>query len=630
MMKKRTLAWLVALIMMVSLVPTSIFADSGRDISSLAVDSIKVYNSTGETEKDTTSVWSTLRIKVAFSEDDENGNQKSNLDIQPGDQIKVTWTAPQGANLLGFNQSLTLYQDDDSSKAALATAVITEGGAVITFNDNASNLQHVKGTLTFTLQVKRVDTYTDTQDGTIQSGDVTKTISITPESAETPGVFGGKSGTYATDGSNLIKWTISFNRDRQSNLDGTVTVVDELPDTQTFYAFIAYENRASDGIWHTISHTIEEFNSVEGRSFTIEGNKITITVPASELNANGGQRGYITIKTLSTADPGAKVSNTVDMTWYEEGTTTPYTDSFTGNVDVPSASGSIEGVERGTIQINKVVKGSTDPIEGIHFLIYKVTSETDTTRQTGWYNGEDYVEIVTNSEGIASIANLNDGYYEIVESPDDLPNWISSTSLPDSIYVTLGGTAGTSVDVANEVKTTDVSATKTWLKSDGETADTSSHPTVYMKLYRNIDGEDATAVENAEIKSIETSEGESSTTVTWENLPQYDNSGNEYTYSVKEVDADGNDYVPDGYSKSEDGLSITNTRYPETEEEDPTDPVNPTTPTDSDDSETESSDETSKSPKTGDYTDVNTWILMLAVSVASAGGLYTYRRRRNR
>lgn len=41
--------------------------------------------------------------------------------------------------------------------------------------------------------------------------------------------------------------------------------------------------------------------------------------------------------------------------------------------------------------------------------------------------------------------------------------------------------------------------------------------------------------------------------MTWEDIQQYDDSGNEYTFKVQEVDQNGNDYVPSGYQKIETG-----------------------------------------------------------------------------
>lgn len=256
----------------------------------------------------------------------------------------------------------------------------------------------------------------------------------------------------------------------------------------------------------------------------------------------------------------SSVTNTATVTYSEtDSSSTAQSDEISATVTVSDASGTISGLPTGTIEVYKVVEGTTVPIEGVHFNVYKVVSETDHTRVTGWYDGADYAEIVTDEDGIASIANLNDGYYEIEESSTDLPNWIADSDLT-TVYVYLGDSSGTETKIENNVKTGDITATKVWLQADGTTADTDDHETVYFKLYRNIDGEEAEAVYDAEIMAVTTVSGESEASVTWEDLPLYDNYGNEYTYSVKEVDADGNDTVPDGYTKTEDGLTVTNTK----------------------------------------------------------------------
>ena len=48
--------------------------------------------------------------------------------------------------------------------------------------------------------------------------------------------------------------------------------------------------------------------------------------------------------------------------------------------------------------------------------------------------------------------------------------------------------------------------------------------------------------------------------IAWTGLDQTDDQGNLYTYTVKEVDASGADYTPAGYIKTEDGLTVTNTK----------------------------------------------------------------------
>lgn len=128
----------------------------------------------------------------------------------------------------------------------------------------------------------------------------------------------------------------------------------------------------------------------------------------------------------------------------------------------------------------------------------------------------------------------------------------------------------------------DVKATKVWDDSAlGESAKDVEHPTVYFKLYRAIEGGEPEAVPGAALAKLENG----TTEYTWKEIDAKDASGHAYTFSVHEVDAEGNDYTPAGYKKSEDGLTVTNTAE---KPKDPTpEPYTPETKT-----QTPSSDDT--------------------------------------
>ncbi len=79
-------------------------------------------------------------------------------------------------------------------------------------------------------------------------------------------------------------------------------------------------------------------------------------------------------------------------------------------------------------------------------------------------------------------------------------------------------------------------------------------PTVWFKLFRKI-GDGPENEVDAEIKELK----HGTTSVTWDNMPSTDLTGSSYTYFVKEVDVDGNNFTPVGYEKVEDGLKVTNT-----------------------------------------------------------------------
>ncbi len=108
---------------------------------------------------------------------------------------------------------------------------------------------------------------------------------------------------------------------------------------------------------------------------------------------------------------------------------------------------------------------------------------------------------------------------------------------------------GLSVINTYQPPTGEVTATKVW--EGGPTP----KPSIFLKLYYQIDNEVAQPVEGA--ATIEIQDGE--TTATWENIAQTDHFGNPYIFSVKEFDAEGENRAPVNYVMKEEGLTVTNT-----------------------------------------------------------------------
>ncbi|MGI6003015.1 MAG: Cna B-type domain-containing protein [Lachnospiraceae bacterium] len=343
-------------------------------------------------------------------------------------------------------------------------------------------------------------------------------------------------------------------------------ITDELPATETFDSFDKYAWWYQNDKWATAAKSLDgemPFNS-GNRSFKIEGRKITITIPASDLNHVQPDGtvvpvcGEIDFYTKTTAAAGSRVDNTASVTYYDDTTTTqPVNTTASGYAIVHNQGGTITGVPQGEIEIHKQVKGTTEPVAGVTFHIQKITSETDTTPDSSWTA----IDVTTDTDGVAKTAEgaCPDGWYLITEISG--PDWIVIPS-NSAIKVQMGGSTGVRQTVEDEVKTTNITATKKWVQADGQTPDTGEHPTIYFQLYSSVNNETPAVVEDAETKTITTETGQSESTVTWTGLPQYDNSGNEYTYSVKEVDAQGYDAAPAGYFKTEDGLTVTNTKIP--------------------------------------------------------------------
>lgn len=111
----------------------------------------------------------------------------------------------------------------------------------------------------------------------------------------------------------------------------------------------------------------------------------------------------------------------------------------------------------------------------------------------------------------------------------------------------------TQVTNTYEVPKTKVTAKKVWVGGQ-ETV----RPTVYFKLYRTPEGGAIEEVVGVSQKEVPKTDG----TVEWTDLPATDEHGVKYTYSVMEVDEDGNLIVDpiDGYTPSQTaGLTVTNT-----------------------------------------------------------------------
>jgi len=80
-------------------------------------------------------------------------------------------------------------------------------------------------------------------------------------------------------------------------------------------------------------------------------------------------------------------------------------------------------------------------------------------------------------------------------------------------------------------------------------------PTIWLKLYRHIEGGTPVAVPGRPIMELRPGV----THGTWKDLEKVDEDYNYYIYTVKEVDSKGNDYEPPHFRKTEEGLTVTNT-----------------------------------------------------------------------
>lgn len=549
---------------------------AGSDISATNVTALTIDK--GASAEQPITNWAVLSVHLEFSEDAEGA-----ADIRDGDTIRVSWPTKNGngdAYLAGQ------YQTDipvklQGSDTVIATAKVTSGGAVITFNKEVEQYQHVKGYLNFKAQVIKKNSSDSTSQAVIESGRQSQTVYV-KDSGSSPTKFSSKSGKFAEDengGTDYTKasWWIVVNRNA-AQVTGPVKVVDKMPkalSNPTFtdvsvycqYGTSPVAGAGGDGKCRKFLQELGVTISYD--TSNSDYNTLTLTFPASAFSRNidGTETPVCFAFTLSTEVDQSKLSagrdennstpvrNNLETT-YTIKSETETTETTSSTLRIYYADAGAEGVPKGMIRITKVVDGTTVPIEGVTFKVEKLDGENGSP-VSGWYEDtdgsrKDSVSIKTDTNGIAELANLDDGYYQLTEVAAESPDWVVATT--QKVQVHLQGDTGSGVTISNRIRSTDITAQKVWQTADGS-ADLSVHPTIYFKLYRAVSGGEPQPVDT-ELKKLENGV----TTAVWSDLPETDEHGNAYTYSVVEVDENGNDFVPDGYTKKEDGLTVTNTR----------------------------------------------------------------------
>ncbi|MDD7511619.1 MAG: Cna B-type domain-containing protein [Peptostreptococcaceae bacterium] len=141
------------------------------------------------------------------------------------------------------------------------------------------------------------------------------------------------------------------------------------------------------------------------------------------------------------------------------------------------------------------------------------------------------------------------------------------------------------------IPTGEVKATKKWINAKGD------KPTIWFRLFRQIQGSDVEAVPEAGLFKLENGENYA----TWKDVEKTDYNGEEYIFSVKEVNQAGEDFTPEGFTKVENGLEVTNTAKPLPEKD--------------------------KAAKTGDN---NTHGMYTLIGLMAAGGLILIRRKKEK
>ncbi|HDD3861314.1 TPA: Cna B-type domain-containing protein [Staphylococcus aureus] len=476
-------------------------AFAARDISSTNVTDLTVSPSKIEDGGKTT-------VKMTF--DDKNGK------IQNGDTIKVAWPTSGTVKIEGYSKTVPLTVKGEQ----VGQAVITPDGATITFNDKVA---------------------------TITSGNKSTNVTVHKSEAGTSSVFYYKTGDMLPEDTTHVRWFLNINNEKRY-VSKDITIKDQIQGGQQLdLSTLNINVTGTHSNYYSGSNAITDFEKAfPGSKITVDNTKNTIdvTIPQGYGSYNSFSINY---KTKITNEQQKEFVNN-SQAWYQEhGKEEVNGKSFNHTVHNINANAGIEGTVKGELKVLKQDKDTKAPIANVKFKLSKKDGSVVKDNQKE-------IEIITDANGIANIKALPSGDYILKEIEAPAPyTFDKDKEYPFTMKDTDNQGYFTTIENAKAIeKTKDVSAQKVWEGSQ------KVKPTIYFKLYKQDDNQNTTPVDKAEIKKLE----DGTTKVTWSNLPENDKNGKAIKYLVKEVNAQGEDTTPEGYTKKENGLVVTNTEKP--------------------------------------------------------------------
>lgn len=202
------------------------------------------------------------------------------------------------------------------------------------------------------------------------------------------------------------------------------------------------------------------------------------------------------------------------------------------------------------IVAKKVWVNAVDPVPEVAFRLYR---QSDTTPREAL--PDDQIKTLPAGTATATWQDMptfdskgNRFTYSVVEGLWNADKTVLTEGSPIN-YATTYSKDRLTVTNTYHPQTPNITATKDW---EGGPA---AKPTVWFKLFRQAVGEPLEEVPGAEVLELKNG----TTSVTWPNQVLNDPADNPYIFSVKEVNSAGDAFTPEGYTKIEVGLTVTNT-----------------------------------------------------------------------
>lgn len=484
-----------------------------------------------------------LSIKVSFEKSEGS-------EIQAGDMFEITWSD----TLIGADDTISVLNND---KEEIGTLTVRSDGAEMSFQNDLSEEDSVTGSFRIALLANSEGT------GTINIGDHTAEIQIqkgnTTNNDEDP--FAGISGKLGTTdaGEPYIDWSVRVNENYTDLVSGNVTITDALPDSLTYDRVRSVSIDTCDDAEEPTGTTLEQV----GGTITADGQNITLKIPSDALKNEEEEPVLMTIQFrtwINALGSNNKIKNSIETTRTINGT--EETKTVSANVNVSSDAAQWLSDQKTNALTIQYVRGSNDPIEGASFQIAKLDSSNK--EETNWYHDGQYAEGTTDADGKIVLKHVTAGTYEIRQTsgPSDVT---SADYLTKKVVVKKQNGKVQAKTVTLKMKTKKVASVKkvqTQQAADTSTQsvkaevewidDFSEHPTVYLQLYRTSANQtDPEYVTSVKLTGSDTSADFGSQRVN-------DDQNSAYQYFVKQTDEAKNDYTPKGYTKSEEGLKVTN------------------------------------------------------------------------
>lgn len=462
-----------------------------------------------------------------------------------------------------FSPDTPIQLIDDVSKQNLGTVHFEGNSAILTFNETAAQLEDVRGQFYFNVFAYWSGDQSEPGQGSIDvsGGNIHHRIIFKHEiGGTTTGNIYDKKGIWLNQG-NKVDWVFNFNSARKPSNGGLrFFVEDYLPETMEWDQA---ENTTKphvveiDGQWYPWSQA-----QALGIYIFVTGQKLTIDITGDGYG-NLEQRKVAVRLTAKIKD---NIMQDLTQTSVTNKSEAPNITGITGDIDVEDSveiirsGGWATGTVRGELKILKFTKDKQIPIPGVQFILQRKdgTPFTIKTDQQGESAAVSTHTLTTNEQGIANVKGLSSATYIVKES--SAPNWIKfnpSNPISHTFTVFDHDAYGHEFKIANEKKTTSVTVTKEWSDTTASATIASAwggipsnhfmfrsvpfnlntsgdHPTVKVQLYRDDQPvQDAGIVNPVSISATE------HWMHTWTGLPETDDQGKPYTYSVKELGDDG-------------------------------------------------------------------------------------------